>query len=121
MELLILLIILLFWIAPIALTIAIASSRGRSARCGCYGWWAVGLGWVGAIIGIVVVLVQAERPQPGAVVQGTLGAFRWHAHYVLGGSDKQWETHARHCRDCTSESPSCKAGQRYYNRARATQ
>ena len=115
MELLILLSILLFWIAPIALTIAIASSRGRSAH---YGWWAVGLGWVGAIIGIVVVLVQAERPQPGAVVlghsvpsDGTLTAV----------ADKQWETHARHCRDCTSESPSCKAGQRYYNRARATQ
>lgn len=60
MELAVILILVL-WVAPMVVTYYVAKSRNRS---GHYAWWAFALGWLGAIIAMVVVLVQAEKPPP---------------------------------------------------------
>ena len=53
-----LLLALLMWLAPILVTAVVARSRGRSLL---YILWPALLGWVGAAIAIIVVLVQAEK------------------------------------------------------------
>ena len=58
MELAIVLILLL-WVAPIAVIMSVAGSRNRSRH---YGWWGFALGWLGAIIALILILVQREKP-----------------------------------------------------------
>ena len=57
---LVLVLVLLLWVAPIAVVFIVAGSRGRS---GHYAWWAVGLGWLGAIIALILILLRAEKPK----------------------------------------------------------
>lgn len=56
---LLLVLVLLLWVAPIVVIVLVAESRNRSKH---YGWWGVGLGWVGAIIALILIVVQRENP-----------------------------------------------------------
>lgn len=54
-----LIMLIVFWVAPVVLVLLVANSRGRS---GHYVWWPIFLGWLGGIIAAAVILVQAEKP-----------------------------------------------------------
>ena len=47
------------WLVPVLLVGYIASKRGYSRH---YIWWPALLGWLGAGIGIVILLLKPERP-----------------------------------------------------------
>jgi len=52
--------LILLYVAPLLIVAQVAKSRGRSMH---YLWWPVVLSWLGALIAIVVILVQQEKPR----------------------------------------------------------
>ena len=50
--------LVLFWVVPMVVTTLVARSRRRSLA---YILWPRFLSWFGAVIAVVVVLVQAEK------------------------------------------------------------
>lgn len=50
-----------FWLAPIAILITMADSKGRSKH---FAWWAVGLGWLGFIIAAILIAGGGDRKPP---------------------------------------------------------
>ena len=124
MELLI--VLALLWLLPMLLVWKIAESRNRS---GHYVWWAVVLGWVGAIIAMVVILVQAEKEPTAAQVdtsrrdaeESQLAGDRERRESRLardrelrqtqGSAGSRWVRHyLSDCAVCTRDGPACPAG-----------
>ena len=52
------LLVLFVWLVPVLVLIAMANNKGRSKH---FAWWGVGLGWLGLIIGAVILLTGPDR------------------------------------------------------------
>ena len=103
----VLLLVLLFWGALIVAVILVANSRNRSPH---YAWWAVFLGWAGAVIAMALILVQAERPASRPPVEPTAPAPgpSWKRRAPPGNLGARWVRHyLQECSDCTRKGPVC--------------
>ena len=50
--------VIAFWVAPTLILLAISDNKGRSMH---FAWWGIGLGWLGLIIGAIIMLLGPRQ------------------------------------------------------------